>query len=231
LAVTGLLVAFAIAQVGACGGSSQADLFAGAGGGSSPDGTNGGSGTGSGTGDDSTGTGTGTGGTGGDAGATSGDAGGAKHDASVGDAGGADGNVTDATTNGDPGIFCGTSDVTGDDVYCTVPGQYCCATGAVGSTVFECKSNAVSACAGLRLPCDDRADCSGTGQVCCGVFDQSQGYTQVSCRSSQNCVGSAGGGQQYVRFCDPSAATDECQILGATCQPSQSLDGFYVCKS
>src|SRR5262249_34018689 len=123
----------------------------------------------------------------------------------------------------------GQSDTTGEDVFCPLPGNYCCATGSSSTTTYECKSTTISACAGLPIPCDDHADCP-TGRVCCGVFDANLGYTQVSCRAAVQCPGLPGGVLSYVRFCDPLAAVDECAVLGRTCQASQGLPGYYICK-
>jgi hypothetical protein len=81
---------------------------------------------------------------------------------------------------------------------------------------------------GLSIPCDDKTDCPG-GQVCCGSFDQNTGYKSVSCQSS--CGPGPIPGTTGVRLCDPSNPIDECASIGASCQASGSLHGYYVCKN
>jgi hypothetical protein len=80
---------------------------------------------------------------------------------------------------------------------------------------------------GQQIRCDDRTDCPA-GQVCCGAFDQNQGYRGVQCATS--CTNSPIPGLSPVRFCDGDAPTDECAEIGKKCTASGSLPGFHVCK-
>jgi hypothetical protein len=61
--------------------------------------------------------------------------------------------------------------------------------------------------------------------VCCGTFEENVGYKSVEC--SLNCT--SVGTLKAVRFCDPSAAVDECASIGKKCDTSQVLPGYYVC--
>ena len=89
-------------------------------------------------------------------------------------------------------------------------------------------SNGLAACVGGQpIKCDDRSDCP-SGQVCCGAFDQNQGYRSVQCATS--CTNSPIPGTTAVRFCDPDAPVDECASIGKTCTASGSLQGYSVCK-
>jgi hypothetical protein len=91
---------------------------------------------------------------------------------------------------------------------------------------LECENAGFVSCVGkTTIACDDRTDCPA-GQVCCGTLEDNSGYTSVSCATTCNSIP----GLRAVRFCDPSAALDECAALGKYCGPSQSLPGFNVCR-
>jgi hypothetical protein len=123
--------------------------------------------------------------------------------------------VVDATVPPDPGIFCGTG------TSCPIVTDVCCAT--PGAT-FMCQSAAVQ-CAGTPIACDDMADCGGL--ICCGRFNANDGYRSVECRPT--CTGQLDG-DTLVRFCDPTAATDECASIGKSCKASGSLIGYFRCE-
>ncbi len=132
----------------------------------------------------------------------------------------------------DPGIWCGDNGGAGD-VFCKSSSQVCCVTsdgfggggGGGGGINQACESSGIAACAGgLAVGCDDSADCSG-GQVCCGTLTN-DGYHSVQCQPS--CTSTPA--TTAVRFCDGSAAKDECAPLGKTCQPSMRLPGYSVCQ-
>ena len=215
-----LLVASALAAVAACGGAEVTDLFGGPGAGDA--------GTGPGDLDSASS----------DDGAPPGSDGSVtREDGGVRDGGTTQGDAfvaldsagkSDALVKLDPGISCGGS--AAGETNCATALQYCCATPNGGSSVtFECKANTVSACAGLKIVCDDSADCPGN-QFCCGTYEQNMGYTKVDCRGSAAC-GTTTATTSFVRFCDPTAATDECIGVGKTCgQQSGSLPGYYYCK-
>ena len=118
-------------------------------------------------------------------------------------------------------------------MYCATASNICCAhSGGPGSggKTFACVTNAnpLQTCQdGQQIRCDDRSDCP-SGQVCCGAFDQNQGYRAVVC--ALTCATSPIAGLSPVRFCDPNAPTDECAEIGKTCTASGSLLGFHVCK-
>ena len=132
-----------------------------------------------------------------------------------------------------PGIYC-SDDTAGNPVYCATTTSQCCARWASGggdgpnNRTFECVNNSIGSCVGGQpIKCDDQSDCP-SGQVCCGSFDQNQGYRAVQCATS--CTNSLIPGTTAVRFCDPDAPVDECASIGKTCTASGSLHGYYVCK-
>lgn len=131
----------------------------------------------------------------------------------------------DAGPGPDLTVPCG--DNMGTAITCNVGSQYCCATnvGNGNDPGYSCQSSGVSSCAGLRLPCNDTTDCHGA--ICCGAFDNITGYTGVSCKAT--CTASTPSGTA-VHFCDPNAAVDECAASGQSCQPSQALPGYSLCK-
>ncbi len=122
-------------------------------------------------------------------------------------------------------VPCG--DNMGTPITCGVPSQYCCAAnvGNGNTPDYTCQSTGTSACAGLRLPCNDTTDCHGA--ICCGAFDKVTGYTEVSCKAT--CTASSATATA-VHFCDPNAAVDECAASGTSCQDSQALPGYSLCK-
>ena len=141
-----------------------------------------------------------------------------RRDAGQRDAGGSDSSRRTA----DPGIFCGTNG--GRDVNCEVGVASCCATLGPTSTSYECLPRG-SPCAGLDLGCNDTADCGG--DICCARFDSTLGYTSVTCQTSCNSTTRA----EMLRFCDPTAATDECAASGRVCTgTSLSLPGYFFCR-
>jgi hypothetical protein len=126
----------------------------------------------------------------------------------------------------DPGIWCGGKG--GVDNFCAAGTQVCC----VQSDPFgvptsrSCEANGIAPCGlGLAIKCDDHTDCPA-GYVCCGAL-ANDGYKSVTCQKT-SCASLPG--LQGVRFCDPSAATDECATMGAACQPSGRLPGYSVCQ-
>jgi hypothetical protein len=138
-----------------------------------------------------------------------------------------DAGKSDALLGLDPGISCGSGTV--GEINCATTLQYCCATPNGASVNFDCKLSTVSACAGLRIVCDDSADCPGN-QFCCGTYEQNVGYTKVDCRGNAAC-GATTATTSFVRFCDPKASPDECAGVGKTCsQQSTTLPGYYYCK-
>lgn len=203
------------AAIAACGGAHDSDLFGAPGGGGASD----------------------------DSGTTSGgiDGGGGGHDASNGvDAaphkdggGGVDagptpdaGNPDTGPVSKDPGIFCG-KDGNGNDVFCVVNQQACCAPAVPPGDVppYKCVSGG-GTCAGTRIACDDTADCPG--KICCGSYDPNQQrYTEVACRSS--CSGQGPNGTQLIRMCDPVLSPSDCPN-GTICKESGILPGFYYCS-
>lgn len=123
------------------------------------------------------------------------------------------------------GIWCG-EDQNGDGVYCSAPSKECCVTRDGTGPDYECTaSSVVGTCQGLDIKCDDHTDCA-SGQVCCGIFENNVGYKSVQCMPT--CT--AGGDAVAVRFCDPYAAKDECESIGKSCQWSQSLSGYGICR-
>jgi hypothetical protein len=128
----------------------------------------------------------------------------------------------------DPGISCGQG--ASGEINCNPTTQYCCGSASGGSGVnFECR-NAVATCGGVKIMCDDTADCPGVSPYCCGTFVQNTGYTKIACSTNAAC-GTPSGNTSYVRFCDPGAKPDECAANGETCSgQSGSLPGYTYCK-
>jgi hypothetical protein len=121
-------------------------------------------------------------------------------------------------------IACGTSVCSASDVCCVTPDvggrepRYACqaATGPGGLP---------SACAGARFECDSKSDCAA-GEVCCASFlAQSNRYTGARCaRSCEATVGT-----RAVEFCDPKAATSECDA-NERCAESRQLRNISFCE-
>jgi hypothetical protein len=61
---------------------------------------------------------------------------------------------------------------------------------------------------------------------CCGQFNPTTGYSQVSCRAT--CAGGTGT-DTFVELCDPKVTPTTCPS-GMTCQVSGSLTGYSICK-
>ncbi len=128
----------------------------------------------------------------------------------------------------DPGISCGQG--AAGEINCNPTTQYCCGSASGASGVnFDCK-NALATCSGVKIMCDDRADCPAVNPYCCGTFVQNTGYTKIACSMNAAC-GTTTASTSYVRFCDPTAKTDECAVEGKTCNgQSGSLPGYTYCK-
>lgn len=142
---------------------------------------------------------------------------------------GSSGSTADAGATTDAGakttsVWCG-EDEDGDDVHCGA-GQICCGKHWNYGPKLACAAAGPASCTGgLAIGCDDQTDCP-TGQVCCGSFVEGAGYTSVTCAPSCNSVP----GVRAVRFCDGSAAVDECKAIGKDCESSQALPGYAICK-
>ena len=203
-----------LAVIAACGGADESELFA------SPDstelGTQPGDETSSGASSSSGGSSglPGTGSTGSSSSSSSSSSGSSTSDA---------GTTTDAGAKS-KSVWCG-EDQAGDDVHCG-EGQICCAKQWNYGPKLECAAAGYGSCTGgLTIGCDDQTDCP-SGQVCCGSFVEGTGYTSVKCASSCNSVP----GVRAVRFCDRTAAADECDAIGKNCESSQGLPGYGICK-
>lgn len=213
-----ILPAAALAAIVACGGAHDSDLFG------SPSGSSGG-----GAADDSGVTTNGGVDGGGSNDASSGNDAAAHKDAGGGvDAGPQPdaGKPDSGPISNDPGIFCG-KDPQGTDVFCVLGQQSCCAPSVPPGDVppYKCIAQG-SQCGGTRIACDDTADCPG--KICCGAFDNNtQTYTEVSCRSS--CSGQGPNGTTLIRICDPALMPSDCP-QGTICQESGILPGFYYCN-
>jgi hypothetical protein len=121
-------------------------------------------------------------------------------------------------------VSCGTT-------MCALPSSFCCVSGlnpgGGGTPSYKCDSNAnqCSSASGMETPvrCDKTADCK-SGYVCCGD-NQNGFYAEVTC--VQDCTGTSPSGGTYIQFCDQTA--NDC-MQGTTCQPSQALPGYFVCR-
>jgi hypothetical protein len=106
----------------------------------------------------------------------------------------------------------------------------CCASLDNNKPKLACENTSGGACAnGLKIECDDPSDCP-TGEVCCGTRNDSGfasgGFASVSCQSS--CDGTQD--HPAVLLCNPKAAVDECAAIQKTCQASDALSGYFVCR-
>ena len=188
----------AIVWAAACGGSTTSQLFSGGDGGAGDDAANAG-GDGASSGGDSDG---------GSDGGGGGDA--SRKDAAGGDAGPAD-----------PGILC--SAPGSSPTYCTGT-DYCCFTSSQVASTYQCASSGGLCATGIRVSCDDTADCR-PGDVCCGAYDTfSNQFTEVRCASTCASSGSSVG----VRFCDPAA--NDCPD-GRACVTTMRIPGYHVCQN
>jgi hypothetical protein len=129
----------------------------------------------------------------------------------------------DAANPRDPGVFCGK---TTETVYCTPP-DICCVMDPSAPS-YSCETSQFNCPNGVPVACDDEADCP-TGLLCCGAFDQTLGYRQVTCEKS--CAGPDPSGDLLFRFCNPAATPDECAAIGLHCKPSTSLAGYFRCTN
>jgi hypothetical protein len=127
----------------------------------------------------------------------------------------------DAVSPPDPGVWCGNT-----STYCAPP-DICCVVGIPSSPTYTCDQSLFDCPTGVPIACDDEADCI-SGDVCCGVYDQTLGYRHVTCEKS--CDGLGPNGELLVRFCNPDVSPDECAQLGKHCMASPSLPGYYRCQ-
>lgn len=110
---------------------------------------------------------------------------------------------------GDAGTKCGTT-------YCAVGDSCCVATGVC---------NSVTACASLKMPCDDTADCSGG--VCCAELNGGGNVVQsIICEPLATCES----GNHEV-LCDPDApGGDPACTASQMCLASPLLSGYHSCQ-
>lgn len=151
------------------------------------------------------------------------------------DSGATDANLHDGAASGldagapQSGIACG--DVEQEPTYCDPQREYCCMTTLVMSPLRSCMARDLSLCTGTRVGCDSANDCH-SGEVCCGVFNESTGsYTSVDCAPRARCAASSPPSQDsYVVFCDPHAEQNECAPRGETCTASRGIKGYFICE-
>jgi len=115
------------------------------------------------------------------------------------------------------GLRC--TDDNGHDTYCKT-NETCCIT---SNGAAKCNAQ-LTFCSGTEIDCAEGADCK-TGEVCCGTLIGNH-YQSVRCQTS--CGGMNNG--YMFRFCNPTAAVDECASDGTTCTESQTLSGYYICN-
>jgi hypothetical protein len=100
----------------------------------------------------------------------------------------------------------------------------CCAGFNAKPPTFECAPSSLIPCFGTsKVACDDATDCDAD-QDCCAVQDQLG--TTIECKAS--CKGF--GNQKTAVLCDPLAIPDQCAASNRTCQPSQTISGYFICK-
>jgi hypothetical protein len=107
--------------------------------------------------------------------------------------------------------------------------EVCCARFGDGDPGFACKP-ANQGCGGPQqraatLACDDQTDCAN-GQVCCAGFVQGAGYKLSTCATSCQLIQNA----TPVRLCDLDNPNDECATGGRSCEASQGLPGYGICR-
>jgi hypothetical protein len=118
--------------------------------------------------------------------------------------------VTDIAIRCGPGIQCGM-------VYCLV-GDACCYVGGV--------CNSASACSGVKLYCDDTADCGATG-ICCGELKIAgvQRKQAVCVATVADCKAADASNEV---LCDP--AGDPACTTAEQCMPSSRFIGYHSCQ-
>jgi hypothetical protein len=132
-------------------------------------------------------------------------------DGSTNDGGGDAGKESGAI---DPGIFCG------QGKYCKTIAEICCADQNTQTPNDKCQpANQPCGQGQASIHCDDSADC--VGGVCCGFFNNGQ-YTDVVCQSQCS--------QTQFQFCDPTSDAGPGCPQQTSCQTSQVLQGFHICR-
>ena len=113
------------------------------------------------------------------------------------------------------------------DASCNALVQACCRTGSptqVDAQAFACVA-ADASCAGLKVTCDDNANCAAQGhpgEECCAVLPEGGTIaTSTSCMKASSCNGGD--------MCQPG--DDENCTGDASCKPSvQTVVGWLICK-
>jgi hypothetical protein len=137
--------------------------------------------------------------------------------------------IGDSATDGGPGVDATALDAgpgddsgghvvrCGDNLFCNLPAEHCCATVGSSNPSYKCTS-ALCAVGELTLNCDDRYDCLDASLLCCFSSTQKVGSVCTTSCSSQN------GG---TALCVPDAQPTGCGASGTgSCAPFDS--GFPV---
>jgi len=100
-----------------------------------------------------------------------------------------------------PGAGCSTD----NSVYCAVGTEDCC------SGNMQCQPIANS-CSGVKIICDDTADCAGMpGTICCATQNSQKHLSGVQCTDPGSCTGTS-----HLILCDPTAPVP---CASGTCMP------------
>ncbi len=116
-----------------------------------------------------------------------------------------------------PGVGCSTD----NSVYCAIGTEDCC------SGNMQCQPLANS-CSGVKIICDDTADCAATpGTICCASMNSQHHLTNVQCIAASSCTG----GSNLI-LCDPNAPTP---CASGTCMtftrpPELATLNYYSCQ-
>jgi hypothetical protein len=116
--------------------------------------------------------------------------------------------VTDIAVRCTPGIACGTT-------YCLV-GDACC--------YVDGTCNSTAACGGVKLFCDDSADCPGA--ICCGELKSATQRKQAVCTATVADCEALDPTNEVL--CDP--AGDAACTTAQQCLPSSKFIGYHSCQ-
>jgi hypothetical protein len=117
-----------------------------------------------------------------------------------------------------PPVTCGAAT-------CLVPSEECCIDTQNSPPTSMCqpiaKATSCYTSGNTPVECDQAADCT-TG-ICCGTINESDtGYDYVRCQAT--CSGT----NPQIIFCNSSS---ECASIGGTCQMSDLMPAYTVCKT
>jgi hypothetical protein len=119
-------------------------------------------------------------------------------------------------------IHCGNS-------VCTAQKEFCCISERQGESPRCVALGSFCPDGSDRLYCDDRSDCTGFGEVCCGQDNLSGGSSTAACVAPAQCVSTQRKAQQ---LCDPQLQNQCISIgMGTPCRldSNATIPGYAYC--